>query len=70
MIDEMVTGTSTGTRNDWLTRMTAKLLFSGAELENIYYMLLVINSNFIDEPLEESEVNKIFNSMVNKDGGQ
>lgn len=70
LIDEMVTGTSTGTRNDWLTRMTAKLLFSGAELENIYYMLLVINSNFIDEPLEESEVNKIFNSMVNKDGGQ
>jgi len=70
LIDEIVTGTTHGTRNDWLTRMTAKLLNSGAERENIYYLLCVINQNFIDEPLEESEVNKIFRSMVNKDGGQ
>ena len=70
LIDEIVTGTTHGTRNDWLTRMTGKLLFSGAEQENVYRMLCTINDNFIDEPLEESEVNKIFISMVNKDGGQ
>lgn len=67
LLDEIVTGTTTGNRNDWLTRIMAKLLNSGAELRNIYYLMIVINENFIDSPLSTNEVNKVFTSMLNKE---
>lgn len=65
-LDEMVAGASTGNRNEFIMKMISKMLAVGADLSTIYQLMTVINENFIDEPLEEKELNTIFKSRVKK----
>ncbi len=65
-LKEMVEGATTGGRNDFLMRFTAKCLALGVPLEIIYTLLLVVNENFVDVSLPESEINTLFKSITKK----
>lgn len=67
-LDEMVNGTSPGSRNAWLTRMAGKLFSTGADPETIYNMLLVANTEFITQPLPKHEVTTVFRSALRMQG--
>ncbi|MDT2501025.1 bifunctional DNA primase/polymerase [Enterococcus avium] len=66
LLDELVAGAMVGGRNDWIMRMTSKMLAVGAELDTIYRLLLVANESFLSEPLPLSEINATFKSRVKK----
>lgn len=66
LLDELVNGATVGGRNDWIMRMTSKMLAVGAELDTIYRLLIVVNDNFLSEPLPLSEINATFKSRVKK----
>lgn len=66
LLDELVAGATVGKRNDWIMRMTSKMLGVGAELDTIYRLLVVVNDNFLSEPLPLSEINATFKSRVKK----
>lgn len=65
-LDELVQGAESGGRNEWIMRMTSKMLAVGADLETIYTLLLVANDNFLSEPLPLNEINATFKSRVKK----
>ena len=67
LIDELVSGTSSGNRNVWLTKVTGQLFASGADPENVYRLVQMVNDNFVDYPLPENEVTKIYNSILKKE---
>lgn len=67
LLDEIVQGTEQGSRNDWLTQITGKLFWTGADAESIYPWVLLINQNFLDVPLDDHEVNTIFSSILKRD---
>lgn len=64
LLDEIVNGTSTGNRNDFLTKIAGKMFFTGAEPQTVYNLLFTTNDNYLDTPLAEAEVNKIFKSVL------
>lgn len=66
LLDELVAGATVGGRNEWIMRMTSKMLAVGADLDTIYRLLLVANDNFLSEPLPLSEINATFKSRVKK----
>lgn len=66
LLDELVAGTTVGGRNEWIMRMISKMLAVGAELDTIYRLLIVVNDNFLSEPLPLSEINATFKSRVKK----
>lgn len=66
LLDELVAGATVGGRNEWIMRMISKMLAVGAELDTIYRLLLVVNDNFLSEPLPLSEINATFKSRVKK----
>lgn len=65
-LDELVQGCSTGSRNDFIMKQISKMLAVGADLETIYKLILVVNDNFLDEPLPEKEINATFKSRIKK----
>lgn len=65
-LDELVAGANVGGRNEWIMRMTSKMLGVGADLNTIYQLLLVANEHFLSEPLPLSEINATFKSRVKK----
>ena len=66
-LDEIVAGVDNGGRNVWLTRQVGWLISTGAELETAYTIAQQINRTCIRPPLEDSEVNTIFRSVVRKE---
>ena len=68
LLDDIVHGTGQGNRNIFLTKLTGKLFWSGADTDSIYDMLMYANSN-CEPPLPENEVNSIFGSILKKNGG-
>lgn len=68
LLDDIVHGTDQGNRNIFLTKLTGKLFWSGADTDSIYDMLMYANSN-CEPPLPENEVNSIFGSILKKNGG-
>jgi len=67
LLDEMVTGTTQGNRNAWLTKMIGRLFVTGAEPETVYELTCSINERFIDQPLETKEVTTIYNSILKRE---
>ncbi|MCP9614866.1 bifunctional DNA primase/polymerase [Levilactobacillus brevis] len=67
LLDEMVTGTTQGNRNAWLTKMIGRLFATGAEPETVYELSCSINERFIDQPLETKEVTTIYNSILKRE---
>jgi len=63
-LDLLVKGAEIGNRNNWLRKMTDKMLGVGAELTTIYQFLMVVNHSFLDEPISDNELNAIFKSRV------
>ncbi len=66
-LNEIVAGVDSGGRNTWLTKQVGWLISTGAELETVYTITQQINRDYINPPLEDSEVNTIFRSIVRKE---
>lgn len=66
-LQEIVTGQAEPGRNVWLTSKIGKLLSLGMDAEEAYQLLHVINENFVSPPLPDSDVNTIFQSILNKE---
>lgn len=69
-LDEIVAGVDAGGRNTWLTKQVGWLISTGAELETVYTITQQINRDYIRPPLEDSEVNTIFKSVVRKEASK
>ncbi|WP_253956173.1 primase alpha helix C-terminal domain-containing protein [Lactiplantibacillus pentosus] len=67
MLDEMVTGTTQGNRNAWLTKIAGRMFGVGASPKTVYNMLSVINDSFVDPALPIKEVNVIFQSILKRE---
>ncbi|MCM2626676.1 bifunctional DNA primase/polymerase [Lactiplantibacillus plantarum] len=67
LLDELVTGTTQGSRNAWLTKMIGRLFATGAEPETVYELACSINERFIDQPLETKEITTIYNSILKRE---
>lgn len=67
LLDEMVTGTTQGNRNDWLTKIAGRMFGVGADPKTVYNMLSVINDSFVDPALPSREVNVIFQSILKRE---
>ncbi|WP_203624846.1 bifunctional DNA primase/polymerase [Lacticaseibacillus sp. 866-1] len=70
LLDEMVNGAGVGSRNDYLTRLAGKLIFTGADPDTVYNLLLITNDNFLDEPLDGHEVDEIYKSVMKHEEGR
>ena len=66
LLDEMVTGTTQGNRNAWLTKIAGRMFGVGADPKTVYNMLSVINDSFVDPALPDREVNTIFHSILKR----
>lgn len=66
-LEEIVTGAGEGERNQFITSKLGKLFSLGMEAEKAYELIHAINQNFISPPLEDSEVNKTFESILKAD---
>lgn len=64
LLNKIVEGVDDGNRNAWLTSICGSIIANGTELENAYTFLQVINDNFVREPVEMSEINNIFKSVI------
>ena len=67
LLDEMVTGTTQGNRNAWLTKIAGRMFGVGASPKTVYNMLSVINNSFVDPALPSKEVNVIFQSILKRE---
>ena len=67
LLDEMVTGTTQGNRNAWLTKIAGKMFGVGSTPKTVYNMLSVINDSFVDPALPSKEVNVIFQSILKRE---
>ncbi|WP_445618453.1 bifunctional DNA primase/polymerase [Lactiplantibacillus plantarum] len=67
LLDEMVTGTTQGNRNAWLTKIAGRMFGVGADPKTVYNMLSVINDSFVDPALPSKEVNVIFHSILKRE---
>ncbi|MGM0181658.1 hypothetical protein IGK74_000558 [Enterococcus sp. AZ150] len=65
-LDELVAGAEHFNRNNWITRQIGRMLSVGADLETVYKMIVVVNENFLPEPLTQKEVYETFESMTKK----
>lgn len=66
-LDEIVTGTNAGDRNNWLTRQIGWLVRTGADPKTVYTIAQQINRDYISPPLRDSEVNTIFKSIFKRE---
>ena len=67
LLDEIVTGTTQGNRNAWLTKLAGRMFGVGASPKTVYNMLSVINDSFVDPALPSKEVNVIFQSILKRE---
>lgn len=66
-LDEIVTGTNAGDRNNWLTRQVGWLVRTGADPKTVYTIAQQINRDYITPPLPDNEVNTIFKSILKRE---
>lgn len=64
LLEEITQGAKSSERNVWLTKYTGKLLYLGMDPAAAYQFLMVVNENFIEPPLPDNEVNKVFKSVL------
>lgn len=64
LLEEITQGVKSSERNIWLTKYTGKLLYLGMDPAAAYQFLMVVNDNFIEPPLPDNEVNKVFKSVL------
>ncbi|MGY3766798.1 bifunctional DNA primase/polymerase [Vagococcus vulneris] len=66
LLESLVKGADTGSRNDTIAKITGSLLAYAVIPSLVYELVHFANSNF-NEPLSDSEVNKTFESIVKKE---
>ena len=66
LIESLVKGADTGTRNDTIASLTGSLLAYAVMPSVVYELVHFANSHF-NEPLSDNEVNKTFESIVKKE---
>ncbi|VDG18091.1 prophage Lp4 protein 7, DNA replication [Lactobacillus plantarum] [Lactiplantibacillus mudanjiangensis] len=65
VLDDLVTGTSEGSRNSYLTSLLGKLLRTGCQSATAYELLQLANDH-LQPPLPDKEVNTIFKSIIKR----
>lgn len=63
-LDAMVNGVTEGDRDRWLTSRVGTFFKQGMNPENAYRLAVVINENFIEPPLTDKDVIRIFKSIM------
>lgn len=66
-LNKVIEGTAEGNRDVWLTSVIGTMLNQGVDTQNAYVMADVINQNFINPPLSDNQVNKIYLSILDKE---
>lgn len=66
-LNKVIEGTAEGNRDVWLTSVIGTMLNQGVDAQNAYVMADVINQNFINPPLSDEQVNKIYLSILDKE---
>ncbi|MDN6750618.1 MAG: primase alpha helix C-terminal domain-containing protein, partial [Staphylococcus equorum] len=66
-LNKVIEGTAEGNRDVWLTSVIGTMLNQGVDAQNAYVMADVINQNFINPPLNDDQVNKIYLSILDKE---
>ena len=66
LLESLVKGADTGSRNDTIAKITGSLLAYAVMPSLVYELVHFANSNF-NEPLSDSEVNRTFESIVKKE---
>lgn len=64
---ELLAGTTTGSRNSWITQQFGRMISLGMDLTVAYEWIRLVNENFIDEPISDSELNKIVLSITKRE---
>ncbi|WP_345753439.1 bifunctional DNA primase/polymerase [Lactiplantibacillus pentosus] len=65
MLDDLISGTTEGNRNSYLTSLLGKLLKTGCQSATAYELLQVANER-LQPPLPDKEVNQIFKSIIKR----
>ncbi|MGO1356300.1 primase alpha helix C-terminal domain-containing protein [Alkalibacterium gilvum] len=66
-LEEIVAGAGEGERNQFITSKLGKLFSLGMEAEKVYELIHAINQYFLSPPLDDSEINKTFESILKAD---
>jgi len=66
-LNKVIEGATEGNRDVWLTSVIGTMLNQGVDAQNAYVMADVINQNFINPPLSDNQVNKIYLSILDKE---
>lgn len=67
LIDKLMAGTTTGSRNSYFTSIIGSMLHQGAEPESVLMMIQLINDNCLNMPLPDNELRTIFRSVLNRE---
>lgn len=67
LLDRIVEGASDGNRHNWFKALIGSLFNSDAKPTNILTLLGVINDNFVNPPLDNVELKKIFDYVLKKE---
>lgn len=66
-LTKVATGVEAGGRNVWLTEVTGAILGYRVPSNEAYNLVIEINDSFVNPPLNMSEVNTIFGSILKKE---
>lgn len=64
---ELMAGTLKGSRNSWITQQYGRMISLGMSYTVAYEWIRLVNENFIDKPISDSELNKIVLSITKRE---
>jgi len=68
MLMEFMDGVAEGNRDNWLTRQCGVMFSLGMDPRYIYQWLHLLNLEFVEPPLADKDINRIFQSIRKKEG--
>lgn len=67
IMTEILEGVEEGSRDNWLTKICGTLFYLGMEPTIIYQWMHHINCSFVRPPVEDTDINRIFQSILKKE---
>lgn len=64
---ELMNGTTTGSRNSWITQQYGRMISLGMSYTVAYEWIRLVNEQFLDNPISDSELNKIVLSITKRE---
>ncbi|MBT2731656.1 bifunctional DNA primase/polymerase [Carnobacterium sp. ISL-102] len=64
---ELMAGTLKGSRNSWITQQYGRMISLGMSYTVAYEWIRLVNENFVDKPISDSELNKIVLSITKRE---